>query len=61
MRYLVSLIFIFLRLATFAQEFTSFNITQQQGLPSNTVYDVFQDSKGFLWVATENGIARYNR
>jgi ligand-binding sensor domain-containing protein len=42
------------------QQMISFNITQQQGLPSNTVYDIFQDSKGFLWVATENGLARYN-
>ncbi len=43
-----------------AQEIASFNITQDDGLPSNTVYDVFQDSRGFLWVSTENGLARYN-
>jgi len=42
------------------QELAHFNIAQQQGIPSNTVYDIFQDSKGFLWVATENGLARYN-
>lgn len=35
-------------------------ITRQHGLPSNTVYDIFQDSRGFLWVATENGLARFN-
>lgn len=44
----------------FGQEITHFNVTQQQGLPSNTVYDVYQDKKGFLWTATENGLARYN-
>lgn len=43
-----------------AQEAAYFNITQQQGLPSNTVYDLLQDSTGYLWVATENGLARYN-
>ncbi|MCA6397117.1 MAG: hypothetical protein IM606_18190, partial [Cytophagales bacterium] len=43
-----------------AQERSSFNITQQNGLPSNTVYDLFHDSRGFLWVATENGVARFN-
>lgn len=32
----------------------------EDGLPSNTVYDVFQDSRGFVWVATENGLARFN-
>jgi len=43
-----------------AQERSSFNITQQNGLPSNTVYDLLHDSRGFLWVATENGVARFN-
>lgn len=43
-----------------AQQSVHFKITQQEGLPSNTVYNIFQDSKGFLWVATENGLARYN-
>lgn len=43
-----------------AQQPVHFNITQQHGLPSNTVYNIFQDSTGFLWVATENGLARYN-
>jgi ligand-binding sensor domain-containing protein len=47
-------------MALSAQEVAHFNITQLDGLPSNTVYDIFQDSKGFLWVATENGLARYN-
>jgi ligand-binding sensor domain-containing protein len=44
----------------FGQQLSYFPITQQNGLPSNTVYDIFQDSDGFLWVATENGLARYN-
>lgn len=35
-------------------------ITTDQGLPSQTVYDIFQDRKGFIWVATENGLARYD-
>lgn len=42
------------------QEVPSFNITEQDGLPSNTIYNLFQDNKGFLWIATENGLARYN-
>lgn len=58
----LSWIFAFVLLYTYTvgQELAHFNITQQEGLPSNTVYDVFQDSRGFLWVATENGVARYN-
>jgi len=44
----------------YSQEQVSFTINQQNGLPSNTVYDLLHDSRGFLWVATENGIARFN-
>lgn len=60
MRIVWSIYLLFSALGTFAQEPTSFAITQQQGLPSNTVYDLFQDSRGFLWAATENGLARFN-
>lgn len=32
----------------------------EDGLSQSTVYDIFQDSYGFIWVATENGINRYD-
>lgn len=35
-------------------------INQQSGLPSNTVYDLFQDKQGFIWIATNKGITRYD-
>jgi ligand-binding sensor domain-containing protein len=60
MRYVVVLLFIFLRLVVHAQEIVSFNINQNDGLPSNTIYSVFQDTDGFIWIGTENGLARYN-
>ena len=34
--------------------------TTADGLPSNTVYYVFQDSKRFIWFATDAGVARYD-
>ena len=34
--------------------------TIDDGLPSNTVYSVYRDSRGFLWIATDIGICRYN-
>ncbi len=34
--------------------------TADDGLPSSEVYEVIQDSKGFLWFGTDNGISRYN-
>jgi ligand-binding sensor domain-containing protein/uncharacterized protein YdcH (DUF465 family) len=36
------------------------HITDEQGLPSMSVYDVLQDKKGFMWMATEKGIYRYD-
>lgn len=30
------------------------------GIPSNELYDVLQDSKGFLWIGSEAGLIRYN-
>lgn len=37
-----------------------FNLSTAQGLPSTNIYRVCQDEKGFLWVATENGLCRYD-
>lgn len=35
-------------------------IDKSSGLPSNSVYDIFQDSKGFMWFATGKGLCRYD-
>lgn len=37
---------------------THFN--SSNGLPGNTVYHIFQDSKGYIWMCTENGLVCYN-
>jgi ligand-binding sensor domain-containing protein len=36
------------------------NFTTNDGLPSPEVYTVIQDSKGFLWFGTDNGVSRYD-
>lgn len=36
------------------------HFSQIEGLPSNTVYEVAQSRSGFLWLATENGLCRYD-
>ncbi len=57
------LCFLFVGLSSYdlmAQEIVNFNISQNNGLPSNTIYSAFQDADGFLWLGTENGLARYN-
>lgn len=45
---------------SYAQDFPMVHYTVDDGLPSNTVYNVYRDSRGFLWVATDKGIARFN-
>ena len=34
--------------------------TIRDGLASNVVYDVFQDSKGFIWFSTDQGVSRFD-
>jgi Histidine kinase/Two component regulator propeller len=35
-------------------------INDLNGLPSNTVYDLIQDKSGFIWVAHDKGLSRYD-
>ncbi len=35
-------------------------ITTEQGLPSNEVYAILQDDKGFIWIGCDAGLFRYN-
>lgn len=34
--------------------------TTEQGLPQNSVHAIFQSRDGYLWIATEGGIARFD-
>ncbi len=43
-----------------AQQPYYLSVNRQNGLPSDVVYDVHQDKKGFMWFATEAGLCRYN-
>ncbi len=36
------------------------NYTVSDGLPSNECYDVIQDKSGYVWVATDNGVAKFD-
>jgi len=39
----------------FSQQFTV-----DEGLPSNEVYHVIQDSFGYIWIATANGVSQFD-
>ena len=34
--------------------------TSADGLANSHIHDIFQDSKGFIWFATENGLSRFD-
>lgn len=44
----------------FSQELIFENISSKLSLPSAECYNVMQDSKGYMWVASEQGLIRYN-
>ncbi len=35
-------------------------IGTEQGLPQSTVNTIFQDSQGFIWIGTYDGVTRYD-
>lgn len=61
MRVILSFILLFcFRVCALAQDPYFFPLDKLSGLPSNIVYDAYQDTKGFTWFATDNGICRYD-
>ena len=43
-----------------AIELRSTQMRTSDGLPNNSIRYIYQDSKGFLWLATLNGLSRYD-
>ncbi len=58
-RILFLLIFIIHRLLV-AQEPYYINYSINDGLPSNTIYSIVNDNRGFLWFTTDIGIVKYD-
>lgn len=46
--------------STKAQQPYAWQLTDEDGLPTMVIYDLFQDSKGYMWIGTEAGICKYN-
>jgi two-component sensor histidine kinase len=57
---LVCLLLLLMCTQGFAKDFPSVNFSQKDGLPSNTIYDVYHDEDGYIWFATSKGVSRYN-
>ncbi len=46
--------------AAFSQSTQTIFYTTKDGLPSNSIYKSILDNHGFLWIATDNGIAKFD-
>lgn len=52
-----SLILLLVFQFAFSQNYFSKNYSTADGLPNNAIYSIFKDSRGVLWVGTENGVS----
>jgi len=43
-----------------SQDYHSLTLTTENGLPSDKIYFAFEDSKGYIWIGTKNGVARWD-
>ncbi|MCK5538211.1 MAG: hypothetical protein KAI79_15400, partial [Bacteroidales bacterium] len=59
MRILI-IIFLLLNFSLSAQEYAFRQIDENIAFPSDEVFDILQDSRGFIWLATSYGVVRYN-
>ncbi|MFC2106843.1 sensor histidine kinase [Bacteroidota bacterium] len=59
-RIAIVICFIVIGSTTYSQVSYYKNITPLNGIASATVYDILNDSKGYIWFATDNGVSRYD-
>ena len=61
LKYLILTLLLALSRGIRAEEIVTFhNITMEEGLVSNQITALYRDSKGFLWVGTQEGLDRYD-
>lgn len=60
--YVIYFLFQFLPASSFAQQsnYSASHFTNENGLPQNSIRGVEIDKEGYLWLATEFGLARYD-
>src|SRR6218665_2744071 len=55
-----SFLFLLVTATSFAQELNFTGLGSSLNLPSEETYNIMQDSKGYIWICTENGLCCYN-
>ncbi len=59
-RFILLLFSVIVTCETFAQHPYYYNITDEDGLPSNEVYSIVQDNFGYIWIGCDAGLFRYD-
>lgn len=60
MRNLKKVFFLLISFNVFGQQPIAIQLTEKEGLPDIEFYGVVEDSKGFIWLAANKGLYRYN-
>ncbi|MEK9138160.1 MAG: two-component regulator propeller domain-containing protein, partial [Bacteroidota bacterium] len=60
-RFIFLFLFLLLSVETVRCQILPFqSYTARDGLPSNTIRVIYQDTRGYLWIGTNNGLSRYD-
>ncbi len=57
-RFLLTLFLLLMGITGFSQQLPSRSYTTAEGLPNNAVRSLLLDSRGILWIGTENGVSK---
>ena len=60
MKYVLSIVFIISLSQLFAQAPVTIHLSEKDGLPDIEFYGVVEDNKGFIWLAADKGLYRYD-
>jgi len=58
--FILTAILLLLNQVLLAQDPYAIVISRSNGLPSNSAYQIFQDSRGFIWVTSNEGLSRFD-
>ncbi len=60
MKLIFSLSVLLCFITSYGQDYNARILTTENGLPSDQIYYTFEDSKGFIWIGTKNGVVRWD-
>ncbi len=59
-RVLLYSVLLFVSIKTFSQTPVYYQLTEKDGLPDIEFYDIAEDNQGFIWLAADKGLYRYD-